>query len=103
MTIPGPAESVEPVVRTSSGAVRGRTEDGLTVFRGIPFAQPPVGDARFAAPRRPRPSDVPGGDDWLTVNVWTPAPDPAAHRPVMVWIHGGAYKMGHSGSPAYDA
>ncbi|MDX3372637.1 hypothetical protein PV387_42955, partial [Streptomyces sp. ME02-6987-2C] len=39
MTIPGPAESVEPVVRTSSGAVRGRTEDGLTVFRGIPFAQ----------------------------------------------------------------
>lgn len=57
MTIPGPAESVEPVVRTSSGAVRGRTEDGLTVFRGIPFAQPPVGDARFAAPRRPRPWD----------------------------------------------
>ncbi|MEU1046033.1 carboxylesterase family protein [Streptomyces sp. NPDC005897] len=129
MTIPGPAESVEPVVRTSSGAVRGRTEDGLAVFRGIPFAQPPVGDGRFAAPRRPRPwdgirdayafgppppqdlgaagtagsPDVPGGEDWLTVNVWTPAPDPAAHRPVMVWIHGGAYKMGHSGNPAYDA
>ncbi|CAL9491744.1 carboxylesterase/lipase family protein [Streptomyces sp. enrichment culture] len=129
MTIPGPAESVEPVVRTSSGAVRGRTEDGLAVFRGIPFAQPPVGDARFAAPRRPRPwdgirdayafgppppqdlgpagpagiPDAPDGDDWLTVNVWTPAPDPAAHRPVMVWIYGGAYKMGHSGNPGYDA
>ncbi|PPS80416.1 carboxylesterase/lipase family protein [Streptomyces sp. MH60] len=129
MTIPGPAESVEPVVRTACGAVRGRTENGLAVFRGIPFAQPPVGDARFAAPRRPRPwdgtrdasafgppppqdlgaagtagpPDVPGGDDWLTVNVWTPAPDPAAHRPVMVWIYGGAYKLGHSGNPAYDA
>ncbi|MFC8219820.1 carboxylesterase/lipase family protein [Streptomyces sp. NPDC057362] len=129
MTIPGPAESVEPVVRTSAGAVRGRTEDGLAVFRGIPFAQPPVGEARFAAPRRPRPwdgvrdayafgppppqdlgvagtvgpPDVPEGDDWLTVNVWTPAADPAAHRPVMVWIYGGAYKMGHSGNPAYDA
>lgn len=138
MTISGPVDSVEPVVRTACGAVRGRTEEGLTVFRGIPFAQPPVGDARFAAPRRPRPWDgvrdayafgppppqdlggagggggagVAGGvggagalegDDWLTVNVWTPAPDPAAHRPVMVWIHGGAYKMGHSGSPAYDA
>ncbi|MFC8414379.1 carboxylesterase/lipase family protein [Streptomyces coelicoflavus] len=129
MTIPEPVVSVEPVVRTSSGAVRGRTEEGLAVFRGIPFAQPPVGDARFAAPRRVRPwdgireayafgppppqdlgpagavgpPDVPEGDDWLTVNVWTPAPDPAARRPVMVWIHGGAYKMGHSGSPAYDA
>ncbi|MFE1072216.1 carboxylesterase/lipase family protein [Streptomyces sp. NPDC058783] len=129
MTIPGPAESVEPVVRTSAGAVRGRTEDGLAVFRGIPFAQPPVGEARFAAPRRPRPWDgvrdayafgppppqdvgivgAPGtpdaseSDDWLTVNVWTPAPDPAARRPVMVWIYGGAYKLGHSGSPGYDA
>ena len=129
MTIPGPDESVEPVVRTSAGAVCGRTEDGLAVFRGIPFAQPPVGEARFAAPRRARPWDgirdayafgppppqdvgivgAPGtpdasdSDDWLTVNVWTPAPDPAARRPVMVWIYGGAYKLGHSGSPGYDA
>jgi para-nitrobenzyl esterase len=43
------------------------------------------------------------GDDWLTVNVWTPDPDPAARRPVMVWIHGGAYKLGFSGSPGYDS
>ncbi len=46
MTIPGPVESVEPVVRTARGAVRGRAEDGPTVFRGIPFAEPPVGGAR---------------------------------------------------------
>ncbi|WP_055490506.1 carboxylesterase/lipase family protein [Streptomyces sp. TP-A0356] len=118
-----------PVVRTAAGAVRGRREDGLAVFRGIPFAQPPVGEARFAAPRpvrawegtreayafgppppqemgiqgRTRVLDVPLGDDWLTVNVWTPEADPAARRPVMVWVYGGAYKVGHSGSPGYDA
>ncbi|MFI6936622.1 carboxylesterase/lipase family protein [Streptomyces sp. NPDC050287] len=122
-------EARNPEVRTVSGAVRGRAEDGLTVFRGIPFAAPPVGEARFQAPRPaeawdgvrdayafgpPPPQDagglgggvapeVPPGDDWLTVNVWTPDPDPAARRPVMVWIYGGAYKLGHTGSPGYDA
>ncbi|MFJ2607357.1 carboxylesterase/lipase family protein [Streptomyces sp. NPDC087425] len=126
----GPDRSTEgPVVRTAAGAVRGLREHGLAVFRGIPFAEPPVGAARFAAPRPvaawdgtrdafafgpPPPQDlgVPGatgvldapeGDDWLTVNVWTPDADPAARRPVMVWIYGGAYKLGHSGSPGYDA
>ena len=45
------ADNDNPVVRTSGGAVSGRREDGLDVFRGIPFAQPPVGALRFAAPR----------------------------------------------------
>ncbi|MFF3348799.1 carboxylesterase/lipase family protein [Streptomyces sp. NPDC002779] len=115
-------------VRTASGAVRGRREAGSAVFRGIPYAQPPVGDARFAAPRPARrwdgvreafaygppppqepfgPEDrtVGGaatGDDWLTVNVWTPDADKAARRPVMVWIYGGAYKLGSADDPAYD-
>ncbi|NJP51387.1 carboxylesterase family protein [Streptomyces sp. SBST2-5] len=119
----------EPVVRTGAGAVRGRYEGELAVFRGIPFAEPPVGEARFAAPRPvrgwdgvreayafgpPPPQDaallgravvdrLPAGDDWLTVNVWTPEPDPAARRPVMVWIYGGSFRLGHSGSPGYDA
>ncbi|MEU0384134.1 carboxylesterase/lipase family protein [Streptomyces chartreusis] len=125
----GSPEQPAPVVRTTAGAVRGRREEGLAVFRGIPFAAPPVGEARFLAPRPaqawdgirdadafgppppqdlglmggPGASDLPEGDDWLTVNVWTPDPDPAARRPVMVWIYGGAYKLGHSGSPGYDA
>ena len=124
-----PLESSEPQVRTTAGAVRGRREDGLAVFRGIPFAEPPVSDARFAAPRRvrgwhgvreafsfgpPPPQDEAAfegmfqrcgsqGDDWLTVNVWTPDPDPAARRPVMVWIYGGAYRFGFSGDSGYDA
>ncbi|MFI6856882.1 carboxylesterase/lipase family protein [Streptomyces sp. NPDC050416] len=118
-----------PVVRTTAGAVRGRREEGLAVYRGIPFAAPPVGEARFMAPRPahawdgvrdtyafgpPPPQDlgnlggpglidVPEGDEWLTVNVWTPEPDPGGRRPVMVWIYGGAYKLGHAGSPGYDA
>ncbi|MEU9333853.1 carboxylesterase family protein [Streptomyces sp. NPDC048290] len=109
-----------PIVRTASGAVRGRNEDDLAVFRGVPFARPPVGEARFTAPLPPVPWDgvrdatafgppppqtplgppfplpPPASYDWLTVNVWTPAPDPAARRPVMVWIYGGAYAAGFS-------
>jgi para-nitrobenzyl esterase len=115
-----------PEVVTSAGAVRGRAEDGLAVFRGIAYAQPPVGEARFAAPRPapawdgvreafefgPQPPQpprlgrpAPGPDasaNWLTVNVWTPAPDRAALRPVMVWIYGGAYMSGSSAEPAYN-
>jgi para-nitrobenzyl esterase len=104
--------------------VRGRNEGGLAVFRGIPFAQPPTGPARFAAPRPTRPWDgvreafsfgspppqsssygpapAPADDDWLTVNVWTPEPDSEARRPVLVWIYGGAYKVGSADAPGYD-
>ncbi|MDO0916618.1 carboxylesterase family protein [Streptomyces sp. DT2A-34] len=116
-------------VVTVAGVVRGRREEGLAVFRGIPFAEPPVGGLRFAAPQpvrrwegthetfefgppppqeplspaMPAPIDATGGEDWLTVNVWTPDPDPAAKRPVMVWIYGGAYRFGSVDDPAYDA
>ncbi|KND33566.1 hypothetical protein IQ63_19405 [Streptomyces acidiscabies] len=44
-------------VRTSAGTVRGSRENGLAVFRGIPYARPPVGELRFAAPRPPEPWD----------------------------------------------
>jgi len=107
------------IVRTTSGRVEGRDGGGLTICRGIPFAAPPVGAARFAAPQPPEPWEgvrdaaefgppapqegaEPAGDEWLTVNVWTPDPDPAARRPVLVWIHGGAYVSGASNRPIYD-
>ncbi|MFD4474865.1 carboxylesterase/lipase family protein [Streptomyces sp. NPDC058471] len=116
-----------PEVRVAGGAVRGLREAGVAVFRGIPFAEPPVGGLRFAAPRPVRgwdgvrtaesfgPPPPQGGhfgmdalarevvgDDWLTVNVWSPEPGPGAGLPVMVWIQGGAYTIGMSGLPEYD-
>jgi para-nitrobenzyl esterase len=107
-------------VRVSGGVVRGRAAAGLAVFRGIPFAAVP---ARFAAPGpvrawdgareatrfgAPPPQsalfgmDALGeeGDDWLTVNVWSP--DLVGALPVMVWIQGGGYMFGTSGLPEYD-
>jgi para-nitrobenzyl esterase len=114
---------VGPEVRTVAGVVRGSWEAGQAVFRGISFAQPPVGALRFQAPRPvqrwdgvrpaiaygappPQPSllgasPAAAGDDWLTLNVWTP--DPAAELPVMVWIPGGGYAIGDSSLPEYDA
>ncbi|ONI79527.1 carboxylesterase [Actinosynnema sp. ALI-1.44] len=113
------------VVRAPVGAVRGVWEEGVAVFRGIPFAEPPVGDLRFAAPRPARRWDgvrdavefgppppqagvfgmdalVQDSDDWLTVNIWSPEPSLDAGLPVMVWIHGGGYVYGMSSQPEYD-
>ncbi len=105
------------------GRVRGTTETDVAVFRGIPFAEPPVDDLRFAGPTRPPrwdgvrdalafgppPPQAAGfgtnhgsGDDWLTLNVWSPDPGRDAGLPVMVWIHGGAYTIGMSCLPEYD-
>jgi para-nitrobenzyl esterase len=122
-------ELSEPVVRTDGGLVRGRLEGGVGVFRGIPYARPPVGALRFAAPAPAEPWDgvreaaafgppppqsdslplmlpaAPPGtdpDDWLTVNVWTPSPGASEGLPVLVWIYGGAYRIGSSSQPSYD-
>ncbi len=116
-----------PEVRAAGGVVLGAVESGVAVFRGIPYAEAPVGVLRFAAPRPaagwagvrsalgygppvpqtgmlgrgPSAADA-ADDDWLTVNVWTPAPDPAARLPVLVWIYGGGYTVGMSSWPEYD-
>lgn len=118
---------IEPEVRTSGGVVRGRWSD-VAVFRGIPYAAPPVGSRRFRAPvpaqrlegvrdaldfGPPAPQTTRGGDtpawaarafasaDWLTLNVWSPDLGDA-RLPVMVWIHGGAYLRDTSLNPHWD-
>ncbi|WP_127502596.1 carboxylesterase/lipase family protein [Actinoplanes solisilvae] len=105
-------------VRTGSGIVRGEDDAGVAVFRGIPFAEAPTGALRFGAPRPvprwdgvrpatkygPPPPQADQFDttgDWLTVNVWSPDLG-SARLPVMVWIHGGGYVFGASGSPEFD-
>ena len=110
------------IVDTTSGKVAGREEGGLAVFRGIPYAEAPVDGLRFRPPVAkaawagtrdcgdygPYAPQIVGevqrevwalsgesSEDCLTVNVWTPGVDDVA-RPVMVWIHGGAFIVGAS-------
>jgi para-nitrobenzyl esterase len=121
--------TTESTVRTTSGAVRGSSRDGVHAFLGIPYAAPPFGPRRFAAPQPPEPWDgvraataygptvpkppyappydvllpepVVPGEDCLNLNVWTPDPG-ASGLPVFVWIHGGAFVNGSGGVAVYD-
>ena len=100
------------IVATQTGKVRGTLQDGVHAFRGIPYAQPPVGPLRFAAPvphepwdgvlnadefgsPPPQPMRLTSSDEWLTVNVWTPDVGASA-LPVMVWLYGGRFTTGAS-------
>jgi para-nitrobenzyl esterase len=91
-------EETEPVVRTAGGQVRGRTEAGVAVFRGIPFAQPPVGGLRFAAPRPAEPWD--GVREAAAFG-----PPPPQFGPVITPASGvdpDAYRSGAASNPDYD-
>lgn len=121
------SSSNAPRVKISSGELEGARENNLNVFKGIPFAAPPVGELRWQNPQPaaawqgvrqanafgpacPQPSAKIEGagasdqqsEDCLYLNVWTPTADPNAKLPVMVWIHGGALVIGDGGSPLYD-
>lgn len=114
------------VVKTSRGPVQGETEGGVLVFRGIRFAEPPVGALRFRPPMPPTPwvdvrpaldfapacpqlveidptenNNSVMAEDCLAVNVWTPKAD-GKKRPVMVFIHGGANIDGSARNTWYN-
>jgi len=119
---------VSVIVETRGGKLGGFLQDSVHVFRGIPYAAPPVGPRRFLppAPLPPwsglrdatrfgssawqsssalgpaLPFDVgPMDEDCLTLNVWTPGLD-GAGRPVLVWIHGGGFVIGAGSQAIYD-
>ncbi len=117
-----------PVARTSLGVLRGAVESDVCTFRAVPYAAPPVGARRFALPEAPEPwtgerdatrdgpiapqppsrlraamgdFDLPQSEDCLTLTISTPAPD-GARRPVIVFLHGGAFWTGAGSLPWYS-
>lgn len=117
----------ETVIET--GKVKGAVgvNPRFTVFRGIPYAAPPVGDLRWKMPqpaepwegvrdctefgnipyqfgRGPKPAELPYtmSEDCLYINVWTPAKSPDEKLPVLFWNYGGAFVGGYSNQPQYD-
>ncbi|EJL37074.1 carboxylesterase type B [Caulobacter sp. AP07] len=123
---PPPTESLAPVeARIATGALRGYRAAGVNTFKGVPYAQPPVGALRWRPPQAAQAwtgvrdaqafgsdcmqnragwddsqSTLPVSEDCLTLNVWSP--DNAAKAPVMVWIHGGGFVMGSGSQPVFD-
>ncbi|HEY9196976.1 MAG TPA: carboxylesterase family protein [Mucilaginibacter sp.] len=108
-------------VKVEQGMVKGIAENGLIVYRGVPFAAPPVGDLRWRAPQpaaswngvricdkfAPAPmqnGNPPSGksEDCLYLNIWTPAKSAGEKKPVMVWIYGGAFNGGDTAQPWYS-
>ncbi|HEY1709241.1 MAG TPA: carboxylesterase family protein [Rhizomicrobium sp.] len=117
------AATAAPLARTETGTVEGTDENGLSVFRGIPFAAPPLAGLRWREPQpaaawsgvrkatrfspacmqtgvsMPGETPPPVSEDCLYLNVWAPAGK--ANLPVLVWIYGGGFFNGNGAMPLY--
>ena len=118
------AQAQISTAKVTGGEVSGISDGAISVFKGIPFAAPPVGNLRWKAPApvaswsgvkpatefakacmqapNTQGNTAPVSEDCLYLNVWTPAKSAAAKIPVIVWIHGGAYVGGSTSISMYD-